>query len=255
MPTTTSYPKIKEASPRKRSMMISKCQKVWAWLNSLRETPLGDHDKITIDHRLDMHLVSDEDHVSPWRFINLNWKGHMPQYEIKCMVDQKIRQHWIIRHQMCNLNHPYPQLNLVQQIKEAYPRRRSMMTSKCWKVWVWLNGSRKAPLGDHDKITNRSSSRRVSCKWGWSCKSMEIYKSQQKWKYALVWHHMYGRSKNRTTSNYPSSNTWSQSSKSTAKSHPYIKRRLSKEEAWGLPNIKSVGLTEWPKRGSTRGSW
>ena len=30
-----------------------------------REASLGDHDKITIEYQLDMHLVSDEDHVTP----------------------------------------------------------------------------------------------------------------------------------------------------------------------------------------------
>ena len=129
MSTAKLDPKIKEASPIRRSMMISKCQKVWAWLNSLRETPLGDHDKITIDHRLDMHLVSDEDHVSPWRFINLNWKGHMPQYDIKCMVDQEIKQHRIIHHQICNPSHPYPRLNWVQTSK-----RRLLEENTWWPL-------------------------------------------------------------------------------------------------------------------------
>ena len=32
----------------------------------------------------------------------------MAQYGIRYMVDQKIRQHRIIRHQMCNPSHPYP---------------------------------------------------------------------------------------------------------------------------------------------------
>ena len=60
-------PQIKEAFPRRRSMMISKCRKVWAWLNGPRKTPLGDHDKITIGYQLDMHLVSDKGHVTSWR--------------------------------------------------------------------------------------------------------------------------------------------------------------------------------------------
>ena len=140
-------------------------------------------------------------------------------------------------------------------IKKVSLRRRNMMTSKCRKGWVWLNGSREASMGDLDKITNRSSSQRVSRKWEWTCKSMEIYKSKPKWKYALVWHQMHGRSNNRTISNHPSSNVQSRSSIFTIESNPHIKRRLSKEEARGHLNVKSVGLTEWPKRGSTRESW
>ena len=97
------------------------------------------------------------------------------------------------------------------------------MTSKCRKMWVWLNGPRKALLGDHDKITNRSSSRSVCCKWGWSCKSMEIYKSQPKRKYAPMRHQMYGRSKNWTTSDHPLSNVQSQSSIFATESGPNIK--------------------------------
>ena len=98
-----------------------------------------------------------------------------------------------------------------------------MRTSKYKKVWAWLNGLREAPLGDNDKITNRSSSRCVSRKWVWSCKSMEVYKSQPKQKYAPMWHQMYSRSKNQTTSNHPSSNVQSQSSISTTESGSNIK--------------------------------
>ena len=74
-------------------------------------------------------------------------------------------------------------------------RRKSMETSKYQKVWAWLNGPKEAPLGDHDKLTNRSSSQCVSRKWRWLWNSMKIYKSQPKGKYAPVWHQMYGRQK------------------------------------------------------------
>ena len=115
--TAESNLNIKETSPGRRRMMISKWQKVWAWLNDQRGTPLGDHDKITIDYQLDMHLVSGEDHVTPWRSVNLNWKGNMPQYGIRCTVDRKIEQPQTIHHQMCDPSHPYPQLNQVQTSK------------------------------------------------------------------------------------------------------------------------------------------
>ena len=49
---------------------------------------------------------------------------------------------------------------------------RNMMTTKCRKMGVWLDGSREAPLRNHDKIINRSSSQRLSSRWGWSCDSM-----------------------------------------------------------------------------------
>ena len=138
-----------------------------------------------------------------------------------------------------------------QQIKEASPKRRNIMTSKCRNVWVWLNGSREAPLGDHDKIACWSSSQHVSHKWGWTCKSMEIYKSQPKWKYAPIWHQMHGRSKNRTTSNHPSSNVQSRSPISTTESGPNIKevslRRRSLIISKYQPNLKYLS-----KRGCRR---
>ena len=55
-----------------------------------------------------------------------------------------------------------------------------MKTSECQKMWAWLNGSMRAPLEDHDKITNRSSSWRVSRKWRRSCNSMRIRNSHLK---------------------------------------------------------------------------
>ena len=87
---------------------------------------------------------------------------------------------------------------------------------------------------DNDRLSTQHASR----EWWGSCDSMKIYKSQSKKKYAPAWHQMYGRSKNQTTSNHPSSNTWSQSSKSTVELNPHIKRRFSEEEAWEHLNIK-----------------
>ena len=84
---------------------------------------------------------------------------------------------------------------LNPQIKKAYPRRRNMMTIKCRKMWVWLDGFRETLLGDHDKITNKSSSWRVSCRWEWSCNSMKICKSQLKWKYAPIWNQIWNKLK------------------------------------------------------------
>ena len=104
-------------SPKRRSMMISKCWKVWAWLNSLKEAPLRDHDKITIDYQLIMHPVSGEDHVTPWRSINLDRKGKYAPVWHRCMVDRKIGWSQIIYHQICNPDHPYAQLNQVQTSK------------------------------------------------------------------------------------------------------------------------------------------
>ena len=128
MSVVESDQQIKEASLRKRkkNMMIFIRRKMWAWRDGLRETPLRDHDKIIIDYQLDMHLVSDEDHMTPWRSTNLNWKGNMPQYGIKCMVNKKIRQHRIIHHQMCNPGYPYPQLNQVQTSK------RRLLEEEAW---------------------------------------------------------------------------------------------------------------------------
>ena len=119
----------------------------------------------------------------------------MPQYGIRCMVDKKNQT--MSDHPSSNVQ-SQSSISTIESgpnIIEASPKRRSMMASKYQKVWAWLNGPKKAPLGNHDKITNSASSRCVSRKWRWSCNSMKIYKSQLKWKYALVRHHMYGRSK------------------------------------------------------------
>ena len=119
-----------KASLRRRSMRISKYQKVWAWLNGPRKAPLGDHDKIT--NRLSSRCVSHK-----WRWSCNSMKiyksqrnGNVPQYGIRCMVDKKIRQHRIIHHQMCNPNHPYPQLNWVQTSKRHLPEE---------ETWWYLN--------------------------------------------------------------------------------------------------------------------
>ena len=108
MSTAESDPQIKEASPRRRSMMISKCRKVWAWLNSPRKIPLGDHDKIIIGYQLNMHLVSDKDHVTPWISTNLNRKEICPSMASNVW---KIGQPQIIRHQIYDPSNPNPQLN------------------------------------------------------------------------------------------------------------------------------------------------
>ena len=137
--TAEPNPNIKETSPSKRSMMISKCRKVWSWLNEPRETPLGDHDRITIDYQLIMHPVSGEDHVTPWRSTKLNRKENMPQYGIRCVVGQKIKWHQIIYHQACNPSHPCPQLNQINRSKKRilegkvwwYPN-----AEKCESYWM-----------------------------------------------------------------------------------------------------------------------
>ena len=126
---------------------------------------------------------------------------------IEVYKSQLKRKYVLVSHQMYGISKnqttsDHPSSNVQSQssistielgpnIIEASPKRKSMMASKYQKVWAWLNGPKKAPLGNHDKITNSASSR----KWRWSCNSMKIYKSQLKWKYALVRHHMYGRSK------------------------------------------------------------
>ena len=128
--------------------------------------------------------------------------------------------------------------------QRSVSQKKKHMTSKYQKVWAWLNDLKEAPLGDHDKITNRSSSRCVSHKWRWSYNSMKIYKSQPKGKYSPVWHQMYGRLKNRTTSDHPSSNAWSQSSISTTESGPNIieasPRRRSMMISKYKPNLKCL---------------
>ena len=124
---------------------------------------------------------------------------------------QPKRKYALIWHQMCGRsknqmspNHPSPSVwsrpsmstaESNQQIKEKSPKKKNMITSKCRKVWVWLNGWRKAPLGDHDKIASRTSSRRVSHRWERSCNSMRIYKSQPEKKYAPVWNQKWNKSK------------------------------------------------------------
>ena len=75
---------------------------------------------------------------------------------------------------------PIDQRNVSQKEKHD-----DIQMLKSVSLTEWL---KRDSLEDHDKITNRSLSRRISCKWGWLGKSMEIYKSQPKRKYAPVWH-------------------------------------------------------------------
>ena len=159
------------------------------------KAPLRNHRKMKTDHQLNVYLVNGDDHADQWWSTNLNQNGNMPQYGIICVVGQKIRWHQIIHHQVCNPNHPCPQLNQINRSKKHLPKGEAWWHPNTEKVWVWLNGLRDAPMGDHNKIENKSSSRRVSPKWGQACNSMKICKSQSKRKYAPIWNQMYYRSK------------------------------------------------------------
>ena len=168
-------------------------KKVWAWFNSSRKAPLGNHRKIKKGCQLDMYLINRNDHANQWRFTNLNQNENMPLYGIRCVVGRKKTNDTQSSITKCVIL----VIHVHRWIRSTYQkmslRRRSMRTSKYQKVWAWLNGLKEAPLRDHDKLTNRSSSRCVSRKWKWSCNSMKIYKSQPKGKYATVWHQMFGR--------------------------------------------------------------
>ena len=142
-----------------------------------------------------MYLLNGDDHANQWRSTNLNQKGNMSQYGIRCVVGRKKLDDTQSSITKCVILVIHVHSWITSTYKKTSLRRRSMRTSKYKKVWAGLNDLKEAPLGDHDKLTNRSSSRCVSRKWIWSCNSMKIYKSQPKGKYALVWHQMYGRSK------------------------------------------------------------
>ena len=92
-------------------------QKARAWLNDSRKVPLENQDKMKANHQVGVHLITRDDHENQWRSTNLNQNGNIPQYGIRCVVGQNIIWHQIIHHQVCNLNHPCPQLNRINRSK------------------------------------------------------------------------------------------------------------------------------------------
>ena len=140
------------------------------------------------NHQPDVHLVTRDDHANQWRSTNLNQKENMPQYGIRCVIGQKNQMASSHLSSEVRSSSSESITESDPRLKKTHLKRGSMMTSKCWKVRVRMNDSRKAPLEDHDKITNRSSSRRVSRRRRWSCDSMKIYNSQPKQKYGPIWH-------------------------------------------------------------------
>ena len=98
--------------------------KVWACLNDSRKAPLENHDKMKANHQPGVYLVIGDDHTNQWRSINLNWKGNMSQYGIRCVVSRQIKWHQIIHHQVCNLSHPCPQLNQIHISKGISQKKK-----------------------------------------------------------------------------------------------------------------------------------
>ena len=167
----------------------------------------------------------------------------MPQYDIRCVVGQKIRWHQIIHHQVCNPSRPCPQLNRINISKKRFPEEETwwyLNAEKC-ELTRWL---KRDSTGGSWQDNNRLSTWNVSREWWRSCDSMKIYKSQSKGKYALVWQQMYGRSKNQKTLNHPSSNVQYRSSISTTELGPNVKeaslRRKSMMISKYQPNLKHL---------------
>ena len=133
-------------------------QKVRAWMNDSRKAPPENHLKMKTDNQLNVYLINEDDHANQWWFTNPNQNENRPQYGIRCVVGQKIKWYQIIHHQVCNPSHPCPQLNRVNRSRMCLLEWEAWWHPNAEKVWVWLNGSREIPLGDHNKIANRSLS-------------------------------------------------------------------------------------------------
>ena len=167
--------------------MTSECREMRAWLNGSLRAPLEDHNKITngslsrcVSHKWRRSCDS-------MKICKSYPKLNMPQYGIERMIGQKNQM--MSNHLSANV-----QSRSSTFVIESDLSVQKALLKERLHVWAWLSGSREAPLGDRDKITKMSSPRRVSCNWGWSCKSMKIRKSHPKRKYTLVWHRMCGRS-------------------------------------------------------------
>ena len=50
---------------------------------------------------------------------------NIPQYDIKCVVGQKIIWHQITHHQVCNPSHPCHQLNQIHRSKKRIPKEEA----------------------------------------------------------------------------------------------------------------------------------
>ena len=212
-----------------------------AWLNGSLRAPLEDHNKIT--NGSSSRCVSHK-----WRWSCDSMKIcksyptlNMPQYGIECMIGQKNQM--MSNHLSANVQSRSSTFVIESDLSvQKALLKESMMTFECRKVWAWLSGSREAPLGDRDKITKMSSPRRVSCNWGWSCKSMKIRKSHPKQKYTLVWH----RIRQHQIINHQICNP--------GHPNPLLKRTQTsmkhppEEEAWWHPNINQI-LNTCPSRG------
>ena len=118
-------------------------QKVWAWLNDSRKTPLRNHRKIKTNHQLDMYLINVDDHANQCRSTNLNRNGNMPQYGIRCVVGRKKSDDTQSSITKCVIL----VIHVYRWIKSTYQkvslRRRSMRASKCQKVWAWLMAQKR----------------------------------------------------------------------------------------------------------------
>ena len=114
-------------------------QKARAWPNNSRKTPLENQDKIKANHQLGVYLITGDDHANQWNSTNLNQNRNMPHYGIKCVVGQKIRWHQIIHHQVCNPNHPCPQLNRIHRSKKRLLEEEAwwyLNAEKCEPDWI-----------------------------------------------------------------------------------------------------------------------
>ena len=128
-----------------------------------------------------------------------------------------------------------------------------MTTSENMGPTKWL---KKGSIRESRQSEVKSSAQRASRNWGWSCKSMEIYKSQLKKEYAPVWNQVCDRSKK--------SNGLKSSIIECVVLVIHVHNWIRLTNKKGVPQKgryddirmpKNVGQTEWLKKGSTGGSW
>ena len=134
-----------------------------------------------------------------------------------------------------------------------YLHPRIMTTSENMGLIEWL---KKGSTGESRQSEVKSLAQRASRNWGWSCKSMEIYKSQPKKEYAPIW--------NQTCDRSEKSNGLKSSIIECTVLVIHIHNRIRHTNQKGVPQKgkyddirmpKKAGLTEWLKKGSTRGPW
>ena len=73
----------------------------------LKEGPTGESRQNEVKSSAQRASHNWDGHANQWRSTNLNRRGNMPQYGIKCVIGREKNQ-IVLSHQLCNPGHPKP---------------------------------------------------------------------------------------------------------------------------------------------------